>query len=182
MGVKKITILKFIEGLDVQPISQGAVEAGAIKSYASEADFVTDKGSAAADGDIFRNSTTDIIMYYDGAWFPLFDDPPTVKNALVDTDSIVINLKKPGVQSFLVEGNVAACTLSNQPFGLAAPKDGALICLIGTSDAKTVTLNYSDTDYGLYMNMGTRTLEKGKTITFKWIQSLLRYVDIGANF
>lgn len=182
MGVKKITILKFIEGLDVQPISQGAVETGAFKSYASEADFVTDKGSPATNGDVFRNSTTDIIEYYDGSWFPLFDDPPVIKNALVDGDTIAINLKNPGTQSFLVEGAAGACTLSNQPFGVAAPKNGAIVRLIGTSDAKPAKVNYSDTDYGLYMMMPSRTLEKGQVITFKFIETMLRYVEIGANF
>lgn len=181
MGVKKITIIKFIEGLDVEPISQGAVETGSFKSYANEADFVADKGSAATDGDIFRNTTTGILEYYDNGWIPFIDELVTIKNDLLDTNQLSINLKIKS-QTWLVEGNVAAVTLSNQPFGVTAPKNGALICVIGTSDAKNVTLNYSDTDYGLYMNMPIRTLMKGQLIYFKWIQSILRYVDAGANF
>lgn len=59
-------ILKFAEGVSVgAPISTG-VGASSFSVYASEAAFVTDKGSAATEGDAFFNSTTDKVEFYDG--------------------------------------------------------------------------------------------------------------------
>lgn len=62
-------ILKFAEGVSVgAPISTG-IGATSFGVYASEAAFVTDKGSAATEGDAFFDSTLDKVKFYDGtAW------------------------------------------------------------------------------------------------------------------
>ncbi len=181
MGVKKIIVVKFIEGLDVEPIEQGSIETTAYKQYASEAAFVADKGSAASNGDCFFDTTADQVKLYHGSWIPLIDELVHSSLTLANGNSLSPNLKKRN-QTFLVSGASGACTLSNSPFGGSAPKNGSVFCVIGMDDTKTVTLNYSDTDYGLLMNAPLRTLGKGQTVVFKWVQSILRYVDIGANF
>lgn len=59
-------ILKFAEGVSVgAPISTG-VGASSFSVYASEAAFVADKGSPAAEGDAFFNSTSNKVEFYDG--------------------------------------------------------------------------------------------------------------------
>lgn len=49
--------------------SSGSVQQNALASYASTADFVAAKGSAAADGDKFYDTANDVEkLYRDGAW------------------------------------------------------------------------------------------------------------------
>lgn len=52
--------------------SQGVLEASALRVFADDAAFVTDKGTAVAQGDIYSRSSDDVIRYYNGtAWVSL---------------------------------------------------------------------------------------------------------------
>jgi len=62
--------LDFADGIEpsVAP-DNGTLQASALQVYASDAAFVTAKGSAAANGDIYINSTDNCIHHYvGGAW------------------------------------------------------------------------------------------------------------------
>lgn len=181
MGTKKITIIKFIEGLDVQPIEMGAIEAMAYKTYPSSAAFVTDKGMAATDADVFFNSTTGQVEFFqNGDWFPQTNDLVIVINNLVDGMTLPILLKKDK-QTFYIQGNGAPCSLSGTPFGTDEPVDGKEICIIGSSDLNPVKISFSDIDFGCYSN-GDRTIKKGQSVTYKYIKAAKRYFDTGANY
>ncbi len=65
----QVKILTFAEGVSVSAPSQSYLLASALVSYADSAAFVTAKGGAAAEGDIFENTTSHKINFYNGtAW------------------------------------------------------------------------------------------------------------------
>lgn len=63
-------ILDFADGFQsaAAPTS-GAISVGGIKVFANDAAYVTDKGSAAAEGDMYFNSTTNFVRIHDGSAF-----------------------------------------------------------------------------------------------------------------
>ena len=61
-------VLTFAEGVSVEAPPQTFLIASSLSQYASDADFVTAKGSAAAQGDIYLNTTDGKIHYYDTSW------------------------------------------------------------------------------------------------------------------
>ena len=62
-------ILTFAEGVSTTAPAQTFITSSAIDAYASNADFVTAKGSAATEGDIFFNTTSLVLEFFDGtAW------------------------------------------------------------------------------------------------------------------
>lgn len=84
-----------------------------------------------------------------------------------------------GQETFLVGGSSTAIDMHAQPFGTTAPTlDGSLKILIGGDDTKTVTVAYSDASYGCIGSFSATTLARGDSVSFKWINSLSRYVLI----
>jgi hypothetical protein len=80
-------ILKFAEGVSVgAPISTG-IGATSLGVYPSQAAFVTDKGSAAAEGDAFFNSTTDKVEFYDGTSWRTVESLQNNYAAIIDPTS-----------------------------------------------------------------------------------------------
>jgi hypothetical protein len=68
-SVKSLT---FAEGVIVTAPTQNLIQASRIFRYATEADFVTAKGSPASNDDIFFNTTKNYIeIFTGGAWYPL---------------------------------------------------------------------------------------------------------------
>lgn len=62
----------------------GVLEASALQQFASDAAFVTAKGSAAADGDIYYNTTDDQVRFFDGntsSWKAIIGNDGTATNA-----------------------------------------------------------------------------------------------------
>lgn len=64
--------LQFSEGVTVTAPTQNQIQASRIFRYATEADFVTAKGSPASNDDIFFNTTKNYIeIFTGGAWYQL---------------------------------------------------------------------------------------------------------------
>lgn len=60
---------------DIKTEIEGGVPSTSFSSFADDAAFVTDKGSAAADGDAYYDTTLDVIkIYADGAWSQVIDN------------------------------------------------------------------------------------------------------------
>lgn len=65
----KTRVLTFSEGVEVSAPVQSFLTTSSFEVFASEADYVTAKGSPAADGDTFYDSTTDTRkLYANGSW------------------------------------------------------------------------------------------------------------------
>lgn len=88
-GITKV--LKFAEGITTSPPIDVSIGFG---KYASASAFVAAKGAPAAEGDVFYNTTTDKVWFYDGtAW-------RVIENALNNFSAIV----DPGVNDDLSLG------------------------------------------------------------------------------
>lgn len=88
-------ILKFAEGVAVgAPLSTG-VGASSFSVYASTAAFVADKGSPAAQGDAFFNSTDKKVYFYDNDQWRVID---SAKNNYTGSDPAVTNDFSEGYQ------------------------------------------------------------------------------------
>lgn len=63
-------VLSFAEGVSVSAPTQSSIQATSLADYADDAAFVTAKGSAAETGDMYYNTTDNLIHYYDdaGVW------------------------------------------------------------------------------------------------------------------
>jgi len=63
-------VVEFFDGFtsNTQP-QAGELSATSLNTFVDDAAFVTFKGSAAADGDLYKNSATDLIRYHDGVAF-----------------------------------------------------------------------------------------------------------------
>lgn len=86
MSTGEIVLLSFSEGVETTAPTQQGLYASGLRVYASDAAYVTAKGSAAAAGDAYQNSTDGKIHYYHTSWIVInttvnkFDatDAPTV--------------------------------------------------------------------------------------------------------
>lgn len=87
-----------------------------------------------------------------------------------------------GFQQRPVIGNGGAVITANDPFGsVGGWVDGTQITLIGTDDINTVTIAFSNTDYGVLVN-GNATLQNGYVLTLQWNETILRWFEIARNF
>jgi hypothetical protein len=102
----------------------------------------------------------------------------TVTDDLTLTASDTLAITVAGIQTWRVQGNAAAISLSNTPFGTTPPADGGIIHLIGNSDTNSVTLNYNDAADGCIGNFSSIELFKGSMASFMYSLSLDRYVLI----
>lgn len=56
--------------------AQGTLQASKLQVYANDAAYVTAKGSAASQGDVYENSTLDVVRHHNGsAWVTMQDNP-----------------------------------------------------------------------------------------------------------
>jgi len=82
---------------------------------------------------------------------------------------------------FYVSGGTLPVTTSATPFGVAAPAlDGTVVRLVGGSSEFTVTLPYSDIDYGVILN-GDVVLGKGSVIELQYVDGLKRWIEVSRN-
>ena len=115
----------------------------------------------------------------------------TVNNALIResfatqtiTASGAITISGEKVQYRPVEGDAGAVTTNSQPFGLTPSTfvQGKMIELLGTNDTNTVTIPYSDTQYGCLVN-GDCTLGKGNLLVLIYDSTLERWIEYSRNF
>lgn len=100
-------IVEFADGYESSTApASGAVQATALKSFPNDAAYVTDKGSAAAEGDTYWNSTDDQPKYYTGgAWVQgvTTAGAQTIGGNKTFSDDVVIggNLTVQGTQTIL---------------------------------------------------------------------------------
>jgi hypothetical protein len=65
----KIKNLLLAEGVTVTPAANTMANSGSYVTYANHAAYVSAKGSAAVDGDVYYNTTDDLVyVYANGAW------------------------------------------------------------------------------------------------------------------
>lgn len=129
------------------------------------------------------STTTDTQIGYLST---LASDVQVQITALVNTITSALTLAGSGslspsatkrFQTFLVQGNSAAVTLSSTPFGATPPPDGGIIYLIGNSDTNTVEIPVNDAANGCLMD-GSVILAKGQTASFMYSSTLARYVRL----
>lgn len=97
--------------------------------------------------------------------------------------SSFITISSAKVQYRPVIGDSAAITTSNQPFGTTASTmvAGKVMEIVGTSDTDTVTIPYSDTQYGCLIH-GDCTLGKGDILVLIYDAVLERWLEYSRNF
>jgi hypothetical protein len=129
------------------------------------------------------SATTDTQIGYLST---LASDVQVQITALINTITSALTLAGSGAlsisatkrfQTFLVQGNSAAVTLSTTPFGATPPPDGGIIYLIGNSDTNTVEIPVNDAANGCLMD-GSVILAKGQTASFMYSSTLARYVRL----
>jgi hypothetical protein len=93
------------------------------------------------------------------------------------SDTLAISLISLN-QSYRVQGNSGAITMSTTPFGSSAPLDGTLIELIGNSDTDPVSITWTDSAKGCVGNFGTLTLYKYEVAQFRYNSTIDRYIYV----
>lgn len=99
---------------------------------------------------------------------------------LTASDTIGISLSDKQ-QSWRVQGNSGAVTLSSTPFGSSAPAAGTVIVLIGNHNDNTVTISNNDAAKGVILrgNAGSVTLGKYDSLKVIYNSSLDRFIEMG---
>ena len=121
------------------------------------------------DGFSSSSQPGDILGYYKTYLLQILESGDTVDSELTF-----------GFQRRPVIGD-GAVTVSSTPFGNTGGWfDGTIITLIGSSATDTVTINYSDVDYGCLIN-GNITLGDAHSITLQWDEVRVRWFEIGRN-
>ncbi|TXH08957.1 MAG: hypothetical protein E6R04_09690 [Spirochaetes bacterium] len=92
-------------------------------------------------------------------------------------DTLAISLTAM-TQSYRVQGNSAAITMSTTPFGSSAPTNGALVELIGNDDTNTVSIDWTDSAKGCVGSFTTITLAKYERAAFRYNSSFDRWVYV----
>jgi hypothetical protein len=129
--LQQIKALQFAEGSAVTPPTELASYAFGFKAYASDAAFVTAKGSAAAVGDSYYNSTANTVKYYNGsAWLTVVDT----------TTDLALGVKAYADDAAFVTANGAAAVgdfYYNTTANTLKYYDGAWKTLASTASALT---------------------------------------------
>lgn len=129
--------------------TQGSFNANSVPSFVDDAAFVTAKGSAAADGDLYYNSTTEKLRaYQEGTgFFDKADDADVITNTSnigTNTTNIGTNTTNIGTNTSDISTNASAITANRNrrdllvnlgvSFSNAA---SALTCTLTQSDGST---------------------------------------------
>lgn len=77
-------------------------------------------------------------------------------------------------------GDGAPVTTATTPLGTSLLTDGQIFYIVGTDDASTVTIPFSDEDYGALLN-GDWTATRGAVLTLKWDLTDLRLYEVSRN-
>lgn len=131
-------------------------------------------------GMMVYNTTTSEFNCYVASWGSCGGGARSVSSDLTLTASDTIAISTTAYeQSWLVQGNSAAITMSGTPFGSTDPVNGAHITLVGNSDTNTVSLVYTDSANG-YVGPDI-TLGLYETVTVEYNSTLDRYVLIARS-
>lgn len=162
--------LNFVDGFtSASEPTQNLVIATSFKQYASDAAYVTGKGSAAANGDAYYNTTDHLVrIYRDGAWESITFQPKVtssrgVPTAIVLASGIEFAGKQPK-NIWFVKGPASGGTIAANPQIAAGAFVGQELELVGCSDADYLALNHGN---GLVQN-GEVILEADDSITYSW--------------
>lgn len=105
----------------------------------------------------------------------------TYSTQLITSGGTISAATDVGMQYRRIVGDPGATTLSSTPFGsLASMPDGAMLMVIGTNDAKPVTIEFSDVQYGCLLN-GNKALGRGQMVLLLYDAVLERLIEIGSN-
>ena len=154
-----LKIVEFFTGFtsETQP-NLTSIEAERLGTYADDAAYVSAKGSAAAEGDAYGNTTDNTIHYYNGsAWVSIASI--AYVDAAIDTDiaTHAALTATHGVSGDIV-GTSDSQTLTNKT--LTSPD-------VNTPDIDGGTINDVDFDGGTASNTSRVTLPKAATATLE---------------
>lgn len=194
------SIIRFTNntGPTVQGLANGLEAKLLIISYTGSGSMIVqnESGSASASdriitgtgGDVSLDPGASLWLYYDstssrwrvvggsGGIKALVADRLTLTaSGTIAVDTAIV------LQSYRVQGDSAAVTLSTTPFGASAPADGTTITLIGNDSNDTVTITNNDIAKGCILN-GDATLTQYDSITLRYLSSVDRYIEINRNF
>ena len=80
-----------------------------------------------------------------------------------------------------VQGDGAAVTCSNTPFGTGSVDNGKVVTISGSSDANAVTLLHNDASKGCILN-GDATLTEYDAVTLFYNETSDRFEELSRNF
>jgi len=173
MSTGLVRNLIFSDGVTVSAPTYGVGSVtGQLSTFVDDAAYVTAKGSAAADGDIYYNTTSDLVRYYsNGAWSSLVDDDSsqTVTNKTIVAASNTITTA--------ASGNLTSTEL-----------DAALAELQGDIDTRATSTELSDHEidtstHGVGEIVGTTETQTltDKTLTNLFMGETVDSTTTGAN-
>lgn len=138
-------------------------------TFANDAAFEADKGSAGAVGDIYYNTTTNNIRYYRAAdgWVNMLKEVISASrgspNAITAGGGITASVSAQAEIQY-VQGSGGAVDITANPQISAGTFAGQKLLLVGRSDTDTLKLDHGT---GLALN-GSCTLASDSTICLVW--------------
>lgn len=154
----------------------GTGTAGAVRFHnltTTERDALT----PAAGMEIYNTTTTQFECYVT-SWLPCSNRTENSDLTLTASDTIAIVTTLQN-QTWRVQGNAAAISLSTTPFGTTNPLPGTRITLIGNHATNTVSLTFNDAADG-YVGPNI-TLGLYDSITVEYNSTLDRYVLVSRS-
>lgn len=106
----------------------------------------------------------------------------TVATENISASGTITTTGTDNIQYRRIQGDSAAVTASNLPFGSSITwNDGLVIRLVCVSDVNTVSFTSNDSQYGMILN-GDATLSKYNTLTVQYDSTLERFIEVSRNF
>ena len=127
--------LQFSEGVSVSAPTQTFISAGELITYASDAAYVSAKGSAAEEGDIYGNTTDNKIHYYNGSTWKVNED--NTNNFTATADPTVNDDSGDGY----TVGSTWINTSTDSIFVCADNSSGAAVWVLSGGDVATGDAN-----------------------------------------
>lgn len=140
--------------------TQGLLSAGSLQVFANDTAFETSKGSAAADGDAYINSTTGLIRFYSTSWQNVVDEDnvqTVVNKAMSDaTNNIVDQADATKRLNFELGGattSTRTTIVSSQTADRSITLPDATDTLVGLATGDTLTNKTIDADNNTISNL-----------------------------